>query len=249
MSLKIVATLLLLALASFGRAGMAQAPGAGRPTSEAPRPGEHGVVNFLLPIEPDAVLQHSKETYVLYGCAYCHGVDLRVRNGEAADLLHSSLVGADVGGNLISAILKNGIPQTAKLSPMPQYSDLTETEMRDISRWIHFARMRGRYEEVMKDGDLRQGDAAAGKSIYEKSCNSCHSAQDMTAIIKRIKPADLKATLLKPAILTAVASYKVGVYNDSKRLGAIAAHSTFTENSNPQGVSDLLAYLKTLKER
>jgi hypothetical protein len=37
-----------------------------------------------------------------------------VRNGEAADLLHSGLVGADVDGNLIGAILKNGIPQTAK---------------------------------------------------------------------------------------------------------------------------------------
>lgn len=246
MSLKFVATL-LLALASSGRDAAAQAPGAGRPTSEAPRPGEHGVVNFLLPIEPDAVLQHSKETYVLYGCAYCHGVDLRVRNGEAADLLHSGLVGADTGGNLIGAILKNGIPQTAKLSPMPQYSDLSETEMRDISRWIHVARMRGRSEEVMKDGELPQGVAATGKSLYEGSCSSCHSSQDMTAILKRIKPADLKAALLKPAILTAVVSYKVGVYNDSRRLSARAAHSMFTENSGPQAVSDLLAYLKTLK--
>jgi mono/diheme cytochrome c family protein len=130
---------------------------------------------------------------------------------------------------------------------MPQYSDLTETEMHDISRWIHFARMRGRSDEIMKVSELSRGDAVAGKSRYEKSCNGCHSTQAMTAITHGIKPVDLKATLLKPAILTAVASYKVGVYNDSKRLAAIAAHSTFTENSSPQAVSDLLAYLKTMK--
>src|SRR4051794_27689680 len=78
-----------------------------------------GVVNFVEPILPDPVLQHSKEVYVLNGCAYCHGVDLKVRNGEAADLLHSPIVAADKNGSVIGPLLRQGIPQTAKLSPMP----------------------------------------------------------------------------------------------------------------------------------
>jgi hypothetical protein len=76
---------------------------------EAPRP-TGGVVDFLAPVLADPVLQHSKEVYVLYGCAYCHGVDLKVRNGEAADLPHSALVGADVNANIIGPLLRKRHP-------------------------------------------------------------------------------------------------------------------------------------------
>ncbi|PWU07767.1 MAG: hypothetical protein C5B51_09500, partial [Terriglobia bacterium] len=56
--------------------------------------------NYIGQPLPDPVLQHSKETFVLFGCAYCHGLNL-VSRGEATDLMHSSLVGRDVNGNLI----------------------------------------------------------------------------------------------------------------------------------------------------
>ena len=75
-------------------------------------------------------MQHNKETFVIYGCAYCHGLYL-TPVGEAADLRKSNIVGADVNGNLIGKILHNGIPLTAKSSPMPQYSDLNDEDIRD----------------------------------------------------------------------------------------------------------------------
>ena len=87
----------------------------------------------------DTVMQHNKETFVIYGCAYCHGLYL-TPVGEAADLRKSNIVGADVNGNLIGQILHNGIPLTAKSSPMPQYSDLNEDDIRAISAYIHYAR-------------------------------------------------------------------------------------------------------------
>ena len=87
----------------------------------------------------DAKMQHNKETFVIYGCAYCHGLYL-TPVGEAADLRKSTIVGADVNGNLIGKILRNGIPLTAKSSPMPQYSDLKEEEIKAISAYIHYAR-------------------------------------------------------------------------------------------------------------
>ena len=87
----------------------------------------------------DPVLQHAKETYVIFGCAYCHGVNLEPR-GEATDLLPSRLVGRDTDGKTIAALLKDGIPQTAKLSPMPQFSDLSDQQLNAMAHG--FRRMR-----------------------------------------------------------------------------------------------------------
>src|SRR5690348_2091341 len=62
-------------------------------------------VDFIGAPLADPVMQHAKETYVVFGCAYCHGVTLTPR-GEAADLMHSALVGSDVNGDTIAALLR-----------------------------------------------------------------------------------------------------------------------------------------------
>jgi cytochrome c553 len=94
---------------------------------------------YLGPPLADPVMQQAKETYVVMGCAYCHGIDLTPR-GEAADLRRSPIVTGDVNGNRIIPLLKAGVPKTLKLSPMPQYSDLSDRQLRDLVRWIHYAR-------------------------------------------------------------------------------------------------------------
>lgn len=72
---------------------------AGTATAQsAPRPDYD--VAYIGPPMADPVMQHSKETYVLFGCSYCHGLYL-VARGEATDLMHSRLVGNDENGNLI----------------------------------------------------------------------------------------------------------------------------------------------------
>mgnify|MGYP003337062912 CR=1 FL=1 len=119
-------------------------------------------IAYIGPPMKDPVMQHAKETYVLYGCSYCHGLYLYAR-GEATDLMHSRLVGRDQDGNLIKPLLRAGIPQTAKLSPMPQFSDLSDAQLSDLARWIHYARQQGRYKEVMESKDA-PGDSAAGKA-------------------------------------------------------------------------------------
>ena len=91
---------------------------------------------FIGPVLPDPVLQHAKETFVLFGCAYCHGLNL-VSRGEATDLMHSALVGRDENGSRIGPLLRAGIPQTAKLSPMPQFSDLSDRQLHEIASYIH----------------------------------------------------------------------------------------------------------------
>src|SRR5437016_5515978 len=149
----------------------------------AARPGYD--IDFIGPPLADPILQHSKETYVLFGCAYCHGLNL-VSRGEATDLMHSALVGKDVNANLIGPLLRSGIPQTAKLSPMPQFSDLSDQQISAIATWIHYARQQGRYKELTEAKNLGPGNVAAGKAYFEQTCSSCHStASDLTNIAKK----------------------------------------------------------------
>src|SRR5580704_15057836 len=192
--------------------------------------GEKGVINFVTPILSDPVLQHSKETYVSFGCAYCHGVDLHTR-GEAADLMHSTLVGKDQNGDFIGAVLRVGIPQTAKLSPMPQFSDLSDREIADIVQWIHYARQEGRYKEIMDAKDAGPGDALAVKAYFDKNCSSCHaSASDLANVVKKYAAAGMKAHVIRPALLDAAQSWNDGQQRDAKTAGGRARHQALLEN-------------------
>lgn len=210
---------------------------------------QRGVINFAAPILPDPLLQHSKEIYILNGCVYCHGVDLLVRNGEAADLLHSKLVGQDENGNLIGPLLRAGIPQTPKLSPMPQFSDLSDSEIADIVRWVHYARQQGRYKEVMEAKETGLGDAAAGKAYFDQKCAACHSTETgLSKIGDKYKPSELKAQMLRPKSLDAAKSWKVGQTNDDSKLNAgRSRHLALLENYTPADVNNLVAFLGNLK--
>ncbi len=217
-------------------------------SAAAQNPNAHrGVINFREPVLADALLQHSKETYILFGCAYCHGVDLMVRNGEAADLMHSALVGRDQNGDLIGPLLRAGIPQTPKLSPMPQFSDLSDAQIADLVRWIHYARQQGRYK-LLTTQSSAAGKAAAGKEYFEKACTSCHSAQgDFAKIGAKYDPASLKTHLLRPEFLNQPQSWKLEELHDVKTAAARQRHFSFLENYSPEQVSNLEAYLQSLK--
>ena len=198
-------------------------------------------INYIGPPMADPVMQHSKETYVLFGCSYCHGLYL-VARGEATDLMHSRLVGSDENGNVIGPLLRRGIPQTAKLSPMPQFSDLSDGQIADLVRWIHYARQQGRYKEVMEAKDAGPGQAAAGKTYFDQKCSSCHAT-----LPKKYDAAALKAQILKPHALEAAPSWKVDRLNDAKTAAARQRHGALLENYAAGDVANLVAYLQSVK--
>jgi len=198
-------------------------------------------INYIGPPMADPVMQHSKETYVLFGCSYCHGLYL-VARGEATDLMHSRLVGSDENGNVIGPLLRRGIPQTAKLSPMPQFSDLSDGQIADLVRWIHYARQQGRYKEVMEAKDAGPGQAAAGKTYFDQKCSSCHAT-----LPKKYDAAALKAEILKPHALEAAPSWKVDRLNDAKTAAARQRHGALLENYAAGDVANLVAYLQSVK--
>jgi mono/diheme cytochrome c family protein len=190
----------------------------------------------------DASLQAAKETYVQFGCAYCHGITLTPR-GEAADLMHSALVGADTNGDMIAALLRAGIPRTTKLSPMPQFSDLSDRQLHDIARYIHYARQQGHYKEIV-EAKGAPGNAAAGGSYFAQNCGSCHAA-DLNGIGKKFDAMAIRDRFLKPASLESAQLFTLDAMNDTRMATGRQRHRFFLENLSASDVANLIAYLQT----
>lgn len=228
---------LLMFLAIAGARLAAQTPAV---APLPPRPGYD--LAYIGPPLADPVLQSSKETYVVMGCAYCHGMNLTPR-GEAADLRRSAIVGGDSNGNLLMPLLRAGVPRTLKLSPMPNYADLSERQLMDLVRWMHYARQRARYDELMAVR-LPAGDAARGQTFFNVNCASCHQAGAARAMAGRYQGDALPAAILDPPPLRALPSYEVSQWRD-ERLGAgRQRHGRLLENAEAQPLADLLAFLR-----
>ena len=209
--------------------------------------GQKGVVNFFEPKLTNPQLRHSREIYVLNGCAYCHGVDLRVRNGEAANLNTAALVGNDVDGDLIIPLLRAGVPVSGKLSPMPNFSSLSQRDLADIVRWIHYARAQRHYESLTVATNSAPGDAAAGKIFFEKSCSSCHAKQgNLANAIRKDSTAALKLQVLRPSALQVPPTlrWRMDYMNNTKLINARRQHQHLLENYSESDVANLLAYLE-----
>ena len=190
----------------------------------------------------DPVLQLAKETFVLFGCAYCHGLNL-VSRGEATDLMHSALVGRDENGDRIGPLLRAGIPQTAKLSPMPQFSDLSDQQINALVTWIHYARQQGRFQELTAV-PVRSGDAAAGKAYFDRACSTCHAVErDLSGIGRKFDAGALRAALLDPKGLKADRSFAADRLHDAKLVSAQQRHRALLENHSQDEVANLIAYL------
>ena len=200
-------------------------------------------MDYLGPPLPDPLMQHAKETYVSFGCAYCHGLTLLPR-GEAADLMHSVLVGADVDGSTIVPLLRAGIPQTPKLSPMPQFSDLSDQQLHAIARYIHYARQQGRLRELTESTRAIAGDSAVGKSYFDERCSECHRA-DLDGISKKYDLLTLRETMLAPGRLRGSTSFAVPSMEDDRTASGRQRHATLLENYAPRDVANLIAYLQT----
>ena len=181
---------------------------------------------------PTPELERGRTVFVQSSCHFCHGVDLTGAAMGAANLMYSPLVGRDMKGNLIGPVVRAGLPnlQTA----MPQYSDYTDQQISDLAAYIHYLRQQGRFKELtaMK-GDV--GDATAGKKYFNANCEKCHS-QNLAGVAMKYKPAELREHFLRPA--PAVSEHATA--------GALA-HAKMLENYKNEDVSNVLAYLATLK--
>jgi mono/diheme cytochrome c family protein len=199
---------------------------------EAALPGQHDTGGVHAPTQK---LERGRVVFVESSCNFCHGVDLTVTAMGAADLLHSPLVGADVDGNVIGAIVKAGLPslQTA----MPSYAEMTPQQIDDLAAYVHYLRQQGHLAELTAK-PVTAGDAALGKAYFDGAggCAKCHTnAAGLTAG----DAAKLRSRILMPP----GAEQREGVAPDP---GAIA-HRRLTENISAANLADVTAYLGDLK--
>lgn len=133
-------------------------------------------------------------------CGFCHGPDGRGASGP--DLIRSSLVSHDIGGNLIGPVVHNGRPDKG----MPAFQ-LTDMQIREIADYLHSeaklasSTTQGKSIEYPLS-NLLVGNARAGEAYFNGpgKCVTCHSPTgDLAHIATKYKPIDLQARIAYPS--------------------------------------------------
>jgi cytochrome c oxidase cbb3-type subunit 3 len=179
-SKKLSAALLLLTGTIY-----AQAPAA-PPAGRGGRGGGGGGFGAAYPQRPTADPAVVDRGKALYGvnCSFCHGSD--ARGGEGGpNLIRSQVLLNDQNGELLAPIVQKGLPDRG----MPKF-DMSNTQVADISAFIHSFRVGGYDVSRMQPPSVVVGDAKAGESYFKAKCVSCHSGdRDLKGIATRISDA------------------------------------------------------------
>jgi cytochrome c oxidase cbb3-type subunit III len=132
-------------------------------------------------------------------CSFCHGRD--AGGGETGpDLTRSKLVTADVDGEKIAVVVRNGRPDKG----MPPF-DRTEEQIASLVAYIHTQQYRALTRTGGRKGvdvsDLQTGNVEAGKKYFEGAggCATCHSPTgDLAGINSRLRGLELEEQMLYP---------------------------------------------------
>jgi cytochrome c oxidase cbb3-type subunit 3 len=132
-------------------------------------------------------------------CAFCHGRD--AMGGETGpDLTRSKLVIADVGGDKISEVIRDGRPQKG----MPSFNFSNE-EMLSVVAFIHDQEKKAAAQNGRRRGvdvsDLQTGNVEKGKEYFNGAggCSKCHSPTgDLAGIASRYEGLHLEERMLYP---------------------------------------------------
>lgn len=133
-------------------------------------------------------------------CSFCHGRD--AGGGESGpDLTRSRLVGQDVNGDKIGAVVRSGRPDKG----MPPF-DRSDDQIASLAAFIHTQRNlardpRGGGRKGVDPSDLQTGNAEAGKQYFNGAagCATCHSPTgDLAGIASRLTGLELEEQMLYP---------------------------------------------------
>lgn len=138
-------------------------------------------------------------------CSFCHGRD--ATGGETGpDLTRSKLVTADVNGDKIAPVVRNGRPDKG----MPHF-ELSDEEIHSLVAFIHtqqqtlLASAGGRRGAGGRKGvdpsDLQTGNAEAGRQYFNGAggCAKCHSVTgDLAGVASRYQGLQLEQQMLYP---------------------------------------------------
>lgn len=118
-------------------------------------------------------------------CSFCHGSD--ARGGETGpNLIRAQVVLDDQRGELITPIVRNGIPGKG----MPKF-DLDAGDIAAIVAFLHSLPLANR--GAPSQLDILVGNAAAGQTYFNGHCTACHSVTgDLAGIGAKYDPKTLQ---------------------------------------------------------
>jgi cytochrome c oxidase cbb3-type subunit 3 len=130
-------------------------------------------------------------------CGFCHGRDAAGGEG-GTDLTRSPLVAADLRGDRIRPVVRNGRPDKG----MPAFT-LSDADLTAIVAFIHDQKTQAESatggRRAVDVTDLQTGNAAAGQQYFANACSRCHSAGgDMAGIATRYQGLALLQRMLYP---------------------------------------------------
>jgi len=130
-------------------------------------------------------------------CGFCHGRD--AMGGETGpDLTRAPLVAADVRGDKMGPVIRNGRVDRG----MPGFT-LSEADLAAVVAFIHnqkttLASLAGG-RRVVDVADLQTGNAEAGRRYFDGACTTCHSPRgDLAGIASRLQGLALLQRMLYP---------------------------------------------------
>lgn len=132
-------------------------------------------------------------------CAFCHGRD--TMGGESGpDLTRSKIVLADVNGDKIAQVVREGRPE----KKMPAFN-FSAPELQGLVAFIHAQAALAANDKGGRRGvdvsDLQTGNAEAGKRYFDGpgDCAQCHSPTgDLAGVAKRYEGLELEERMLYP---------------------------------------------------
>lgn len=163
----------------------------------------------------------------LQNCAFCHGRD--AEGGETGpDLTRSKLVLADIKGDKISEVVRNGRPE----KKMPGFN-FSPQEMDGLAAFIHEQEAKAAAHKGSRRGvdvaDLQTGNVEAGKEYFNGAgtCAKCHSAKgDLAGIALRYEGLKLEQRMLYPEDVKSKVA--VTLPSGQKIAGTLAYQDEFT---------------------
>ncbi len=160
-------------------------------------------------------------------CGFCHGRD--AGGGEdGPDLTRSKLVAADVKGDKIAPVIRDGRPEKG----MPRFT-LGDSDIATLVTFIHDQKTKAETQKGGRRGvdvaDLQTGNADAGKKYFNGAgkCSSCHSPTgDFAGLAKRLEGLRLEERMLYPK--GAKSKVTVTLPTGQTLAGELVYHDEFT---------------------
>ena len=186
----------VLLLGSVGLLAQAAPPAQAPAPAQSAAPQQSAATTKTYPPE----LIQKGQALFRQDCSFCHGRD--AGGGETGpDLTRSRLVRADIDGDKIGPVVRNGRPDKG----MPPF-DRSDDQMASLVAFIHtqqnnMRNNRGGGRKGVDPSDLQTGNAEAGKQYFEGKggCASCHSPTgDLAGIASKYKGLELEQMMLYP---------------------------------------------------